>query len=402
MLETAQSLITHVGRKLGYRLESIEKLLQADARHAFAITLDNGKQFKAYRVQHNNKRGPYKGGIRFHPEVNLDEVQALATLMSLKTAAVGLPLGGGKGGISVDPHQLTDQELEELSRKYSAHLTPHIGPDKDVPAPDVNTNGRIMDWMADEYRRQTGDTSGASFTGKTIPAGGSEGRDAATGYGGMVVLRELLKHLGHDGSRLTMAIQGFGNAGSVFAVSAAREQPNWQLVAASDSGAGLYNPAGLPAKQLADYKTGRQRFNDYTDSATRIITNQELLSLKIDILVLAALGDAVTTANMHGIKAKYIVELANGPIDEAAHTYLTGRGVIILPDIVANAGGVVVSYLEWLQNRRGEHWDLDTVNAKMKEYLTTATDDIYKVSVKAGVSLKEAAFMVALERLSEE
>lgn len=401
MLESAQSLITHVGQKLGLDQATIKQLLEADAEHSFSIALNSGKSFQAYRVQHNNKRGPYKGGVRFHPEVNLEEVRALATLMSLKTAAIGLPLGGGKGGVSVDPRQLSPDELEELSRKYSAHLAPHIGPDQDIPAPDVNTNPQIMDWMVDAYQQQTGDTSRASFTGKTMDGGGSEGRDAATGYGGLIALRQLLQHLGKENDALTVAVQGFGNVCSFFSVMAQRQQPNWKLVAASDSGAGLHALEGLDAGRLETYKADRGRFADYQETGTAVISSDELLALDVDILVLAALGDAVTAKNMKSIKAPYIVELANAPIDEKAYQYLSDQGVIILPDIIANAGGVVVSYLEWLQNRAGEHWSLDKVNTKLGSYMTAAVDDVYQVSVENKVSLKEAAFMIALQRLTE-
>lgn len=401
MLETAHSLIRRAGQRLNLNPEAIDELLQADAEHTFELTLKNGKTFSAYRVQHNNRRGPYKGGIRFHPEVNLDEVKALATLMSLKTAAVGLPLGGGKGGISVDPRQLSNKEMEELSRLYSARLAPHIGPDKDIPAPDVNTNPQIIDWMVDEFEKQTGDTSKASFTGKTLQSGGSEGRDAATGRGGLIALRQLLKQLGRVDDSLTMAVQGFGNVGSFFATLAAETQPNWKLIAASDSGAGLYDQAGLSAHKLDTYKAGRKRFNDYQDASTAIISNEKLLSLDVDILVLAALGDTITEHNMKDIQARYIIELANAPINEAAYNYLTNKGTIILPDIIANAGGVIVSYLEWLQNKQHEHWDLETVNDKLEAYMTAAVDNIYKVSKEENISLKEAAFMIALQRLTE-
>ncbi len=402
MLETAQSLIRRVGQRLDLSNDTIETLLKADAEHSFDVKLKNGKSYKAYRVQHNNKRGPYKGGIRFHPEVNLDEVTALATLMSMKTAAVGLPLGGGKGGISVDPRQLSETELEELSRAYSAHLAPHIGPDKDIPAPDVNTNPQIIDWMVDEFQKQTGDTNRASFTGKTLAGGGSEGRDAATGRGGLIALRQLLKHLGKADDQLSVAVQGFGNVGSFFATLAEQTQPNWKLVATSDSGAALYDAAGLSARKLDKYKAGRQRFADYTAPGTDIITNEELIGLNVDILVLAALGDAVTADNMEQVKARYIIELANAPVNEAAYNHLTERGAVILPDIIANAGGVIVSYLEWQQNMQDQHWDLKTVNDKLETYMTDAVDDVYKVSEQDDISLKEAAFVIAIRRLTDQ
>lgn len=373
--------------------------MKADAAHVFDINLSNGKSFKAYRVQHNNRHGPYKGGVRFHPGVHLEEVQALATLMSFKTAAIGLPLGGGKGGVAVDPHELTDAELEELSRKYSAHLAPHIGPTKDVPAPDVNTDGRIIDWMVDEYEKLTGDTSKASFTGKTLANGGSRGRDAATGYGGLVALHELLHRLGKADEELTIAIQGYGNVGSFFCLKAEELHPHWKILAVGEADATLYNPDGLSAKELMAHKASGKMFRDFPTNGTKIISTQELLSADVDVLVLAALGDVITKENMRDVRAQYILELANGPVDERAYHYLSHYGVVILPDIIANAGGVIVSYLEWLQNAEGEHWDLEKVNDTMKEYMVAAVENTYNFSVKKNVPLKEAALMLALERL---
>lgn len=403
MLRTAQSLIIRASQRLGLDQETIDLILKPDAAHEFDITLENGKSFPAYRVQHNNQRGPYKGGLRFHPEVHLEEVQALATLMSLKTAAVGLPLGGGKGGVAVDPHQLTDAELEELSRKYAAYMAPHIGPDKDVPAPDVNTNGRIIDWMVEEYEKYSGDTDKASFTGKTLGKGGSQGRDAATGHGGMFALHELLSRLDKADEELTIAVQGFGNVGSFFCLGAQEAHPHWKIIAVGEAEGALYNPDGLSAKRLADHKASGKTFVDYDDGSTKLITNEELLAADVDVLVLAAMGDAVTARkNVETIKAKYILELANGPVDERAYDYLCAHGHVILPDIIANAGGVIVSYLEWVQNRQDEHWSLEDVNTKLEAYMVTAIEDTYNFSLKEKVPLKEAALMLALERLIEK
>lgn len=399
MLQTAQSLITRASQRLGLDQETIDAILKANEAHVFDITLSTGKTYKAYRVQHNNKHGPYKGGIRFHPEVHLEEVQALATLMSFKTAAVGLPLGGGKGGVAVDPHELTDAELEELSRKYSAHLAPHIGPTKDVPAPDVNTDGRIIDWMVDEYEKLTGDTTKASFTGKTLANGGSKGRDAATGYGGLIALHELLSRLGKADEELTIAIQGYGNVGSFFCLKAEELHPHWKILAVGEADATFYNPDGLSAKKLTAHKAAGKKFKDFPTNGSKLITPEELLSADVDVLVLAALGDVITKENMRDIRAKYILELANGPVDERAYHYLSHYGTVILPDIIANAGGVIVSYLEWLQNAEGQHWSLDKVNTMMKEYMVTAIENTYNFSVKNNVPLKEAALMLALERL---
>lgn len=401
MLATAHGLISRAGKKLGLDDDTINELIKIDKEHLFEIRLRSGKTFSAYRVQHSNKLGPYKGGIRFHPEVNLDEVRALATLMSFKTAAVGLPLGGAKGGISVNPKDLDKAELEELSRKYARELQPHIGPGKDVPAPDVNTNPEIIDWMVDEYEKLTGDTTKASFTGKSVGKGGSLGRYAATGRGGVLAFAQLLKHMGEADKELTYAVQGFGNVGSFFGVLAQKQQPKWKLVAASDSQAAVYLPTGLNAAELDSYKQSHGRFSDFKKKSVRVIANDELLALDVDVLVLAALGNAVNFGNMANIKAKYIVELANGPTCEVAFDYLTKKGAVILPDIVANAGGVIVSYLEWIQNKAGEHWPQVKVNNQLKRYMVKAVDALYKTAEEQNVSLKEAAFINAIKNLTK-
>ena len=398
MLKTAKALITSSGKQLGLSSATIEQLLEINKEHQFEITLPDGKRFPAYRVQHNNKRGPYKGGIRFHPEVDFDEVRALAILMTMKTAALGLPLGGAKGGVVVNPRELNDAALEQISREYVRYLKDHIGPHQDIPAPDVNTNPAIIDWMVDEYSILTGDTTRASFTGKSVERGGSLGRDAATGRGGVFALNDLLKDQGINDKPLTYALQGFGNVGSFFALVAKADHPNWQLVAASDSATAVYNPKGLDAKTLADFKNGGGRFVDF-DQKEQQISNDDLIGLDVDVLVLAALGDAVTERNADRVRAKYIIELANGPVNDAAFTTLNKRGVIILPDIIANAGGVVVSYLEWVQNIKNERWSEARVNSELKRYMARAMHDILQLSKSKQTSLTEAAFMLAIKHL---
>jgi glutamate dehydrogenase/leucine dehydrogenase len=397
MLKTAHEHIQKTGEKLGLKAEQIAKLLEVEAAHEFEIALENGKKFKAFRMQHSSARGPYKGGIRFHPEVNRDEVQALATLMSFKTAAVNLPLGGGKGGVVVDPKDLTEAELEELARKYVQHLEKHIGPHKDVPAPDVNTNPKIIDWMVQEYAALTGDRTNATFTGKSIAHGGSEGRDAATGRGGVIVLRTLRELEQLAGKPLTYAVQGYGNVGSFFGEVAEQEHPSWKLVAATDSRGGVYDETGFSAHELSEWKAEEKPLKEFKQG--RVITNDELLALDVDVLILAALGGAVHEQNQESVKARYIVELANGPVDSSAEDALQQRGVVVVPDILANAGGVTVSYLEWLQNLAEEHWDLATVNTKLEGYLVPATKDIFERAKTDGTNLKEAAFAVATERI---
>lgn len=397
MLETAQATIRRVAQRMGLDEQEIAELLKPNKKHVFEVEV-GGKKLPAYRVQHNNNQGPYKGGIRFHPEVNLDEVQALATLMSFKTAAVGLPLGGGKGGIAVNPKDLDDQELEEISRQFVRALSQHIGPDKDVPAPDVNTDGRIIDWMVDEYEKLTGDTTRASFTGKSLAKGGSEGREAATGRGGVIVLRELLKKLGRQDDDISYAVQGFGNVGSFFATVAENEHENWKLVAATDSSGGVYDKSGFEVNEMDSYKKSRKQLANYSSGSK--ITNEELIATECDVLVLAALGDVVTRQNANQVKAKIILELANGPVSEEAYQILTEKGVLVVPDILANAGGVTVSYLEWLQNKQGEHWSEEEVNNRLNDYMVRATDKIWETAEREGVSLKDAAFEVAIRRIT--
>ena len=396
MLDSAHKLIKQVAARLGLSKEEIDYLLKIDNEHIFDISLSSGKKFQAFRIQHNNNLGPYKGGIRFHPQVNINEVRALATLMTLKTAAIGLPLGGAKGGVAVNPKDLSSDQLEELSRKYAVYLSAHIGSDKDIPAPDVNTDATVMDWMLDEYIKQTGDSSKGTFTGKSVSNGGSLGREAATGRGGLVVLVQILKLLAEQGNQFTYAIEGFGNVGKHFALTTQVQEPKWRLLAATDSRGGILNPLGLNAKKLAKHKSRGGRLNTLDGQA---ITNTQLLSIKVDILVLAALENSITEQNMKQVKAKYILELANGPLSEKAHNYLTKKGIVIIPDILANAGGVIVSYLEWLQNKTRENWSETEVNKRLRSYLTNATNEIYRYSQTSGVNLKEASLGLAIERI---
>lgn len=397
MLHTTHQSIREAGKSLGLDEETITALIKLDQAHHFEIELDSGKKYQAYRAQHKNIRGPYKGGIRFHPKVDKDEVQALATLMSLKTAAVGLPLGGGKGGIAVDPKDLDHKELEELSRKYVRGLHEHIGPDRDVPAPDVNTNAQIIDWMVDEYEQLTGDKTKASFTGKSLGKGGSEGRAAATGRGGVIALQEFLELEGRAAEQLTIAVQGFGNVGAFFAEVGASDHPNWKVVAVSDSRATVTDPHGLNVADLVSYKEEGKSFADYEQG--KVDASDAIFSVDADVLVLAALDNAVTEQNMQDIGATILLELANGPIDEAAEKYLLKDKKHIIPDVVANAGGVIVSYLEWVQNRASEQWDEEKVNQELEEYMKPAVKAMWEYASEKNISLKQAALQLAIQRL---
>jgi glutamate dehydrogenase/leucine dehydrogenase len=398
-LQDVQDTIRRVAKAAKLDTAAVEELIEPNHRHEFELSVGN-KLFKGYRVQHDNRRGPYKGGLRFHPEVDVDEVSTLATLMTFKTAAVGLPLGGGKGGVSVNPKDLSEDELEKLAREFSKALQPHIGPDTDVPAPDVNTNPKIIDWMVDEYESITGDSNKASFTGKSLGKGGSEGREAATGRGGVIVLREILKHMGWKDYPLTMAVQGFGNVGSFFATVAADEHNDWSLITATDSSGGPTDVAGLDAHAVDKFKKAGNKLADYEADDT--VDADAVFAEDVDVLVLGALGDAVTSSNMRDVKAKIILELANGPVSDEARSYLKDQDVIVIPDILANAGGVVVSYLEWQQNLRGEHWDEAKVNKELERYLVDATKAIWDEYQKDHSSLSDAAIAVALKRLLQE
>lgn len=396
MLETTHQLIRRVAKKINLPESEVEKLLKPDVVHEFNLTA-NGKTYKAFRAQHSNKLGPYKGGLRFHPKVTREEALALATLMSFKTAAVGLPLGGGKGGIAIDPKTISEADLEEISREYVRHMQPHIGPSKDIPAPDVNTNAQVIDWMVDEYQDLTGDTNQASFTGKSIKNGGSQGREAATGRGGVIALSEYLKSE-NNGTPQRIALQGFGNVGAFFATVARDDHPEWKIVAASDSSATITDVNGLDVLDLVTFRTQNNRFIDYKKAT--VSAAGEIFAADTDVLVLAALDNAVTIENADSIKANILLELANGPIDQAAEGYLSERQKIIIPDIVANAGGVIVSYLEWQQNLKGEHWSEERVNAELEKYMKKAMKTVQSLSKQKNLILKEAAIAHALQKLA--
>lgn len=398
MLDSAQTSIRKAAQDLGYDDQTIDAFLKPEHEHTFVVTA-GGKEYPAYRVQHSNKLGPYKGGIRFHPGVTLDEVRALATLMSIKTAAVGLPLGGGKGGVVVDPKQLTEEELEQVARDYARQLAPYIGSGKDIPAPDVNTNSRVMDWMTDEFEKVRGKKDPGSFTGKSIPHGGSLGRTAATGYGAVVVLAEYLKKQELDKKPLTVGLQGFGNAGYYFARTLRELCPLLKLVAVANSKNTWVNQAGIDAAKAS--VSGRDPRPEELDDLhhAAVLPSSDIIRQNVDILALAALEDAVTDANAGLVKAGIVVELANGPITETAARLLFEKGVAVLPDVVANAGGVIVSYLEWQQNLQRRHWPESEVLSKMSAMLVAATEAMQARAKERGISYKQAAFELALKRL---
>jgi len=347
------------------------------------------KTYQAFRIQHNDARGPFKGGIRFHANVSEDEVRALATLMSLKCAVAGIPYGGGKGGVIVDPSKLSKAELKTLSQEYAKLITPYIGPWKDVPAPDVNTDGQIMSWMLETYEKKVGYQAPATFTGKPLELGGSLGRTEATGQGGAYVLSEYIKNKKLESKNVTIAVQGFGNVGYYFAKIAT--ELGYKIAAVSDSQGGIYDPKGLnPEKVLKDKEEGKLKRN---------ITNEELLELPVDILVPAALENSISEANMKKIKAKAIIEMANGPTTGEADEYLFKKGIDVIPDILANSGGVTVSYYEWVQNLSGYYWTLARVNEELKRTITQAFIDIDKMKKAKKFSYRRAANYLAVSRI---
>ena len=394
MLESARKIITKSAKNLGLSGKQIDDLISPDKTHNVKLNI-NGKEHDAFRIQHDNSLGPYKGGVRFHHQVDSDEVQALATLMSMKTAAVGIPMGGGKGGVVINPRDFDQTHLEEVAREYVRQLRKHIGPETDVPAPDVNTNAEIIDHMVDEYSKLTGDETVASFTGKSLDNGGSLGREAATGRGGMYVLGEVLKANKVKSRDVTVAVQGFGNVGFYFAKLASQEL-GVKIVAASNSRKTILKFDGF---DLGSVEYSRDSVGLIEDQADHKTDRDAVLNEEVDVLVCAALSDAVTLENHKKVNAKYVLELANGPVDYEAYEKLEKMNVKVIPDIVANAGGVIVSYYEWTQNIEDEKWSEDEVNRKLEEVLVGATKEMILRSKKRKIPYKQAAFEIAIERL---
>ena len=364
------------------------------------IRMDDGsrKSFLAWRCRYDDTRGPTKGGIRFHPDSSIEEVETLAFWMTFKCAVMNLPYGGGKGAIRVDPHQLSRTELERLSRAYVQAFANIIGPDRDIPAPDVYTNAMIMGWMADEYNQITGSVTPAVITGKPIALGGSLGRNDATARGGFYLVRHLASELGLDKDH-TVAIQGFGNAGQFFARLSAADGNS--VVAVSDSAGAIYRPGGLDVEKLIAGKNAGRRVADLaSELGAHVISADDLLAVEADLLVPAALEDMITKDNAASIKAKVILELANGPVTPDADKILNDKGVTVLPDILANAGGVTVSYFEWVQNRQGYYWDLEEIHARLLKIVEREGRAVWTIAKDRNVSARSAAYIHALGRLA--
>ncbi|MBT4516424.1 MAG: Glu/Leu/Phe/Val dehydrogenase [Candidatus Komeilibacteria bacterium] len=393
-LEKAAKLIK-LDKDVLARLSSPEKVVMA----SLPIRMDDGSLqiFQAYRVQYNSARGPYKGGIRFHPQVDLDEVKALAFWMAIKAAVVGIPMGGGKGGVIVDPKSLSETELEKLSRAWIRAFREVIGPEKDIPAPDVYTTPQIMAWMADEFSKLEGKPSLGVVTGKPLEYGGSLGRNSATAMGGFYVLGQAIDKFGLKTNKLKVAIQGFGNAGSIMAKL--MYDAGYKVVALADSKGIIYNTRGFNIDKVVEHKATKKSLKTF--KGAKKISLEEFFALEVDVLVPAALENQITKDNADDVKAKFVVELANGPTTPEADEIMYKNKVIVIPDVLANAGGVTVSYFEWLQNLSNNYWTEEEVDKELKERMIPSFEAIWAMAEDKKTDLRTASFMVALDRIAQ-
>ena len=410
-LHEAQAIMSEIYERLNVSEDIRSRLHQPRRIHqaGLPVRMDNGslKVFPAWRVQYDDTRGPGKGGIRFHPDVCEDEVATLSFWMTLKCAVVDLPFGGAKGGVQVDPKTLSRLELERLSRSYIRAFYDVIGPDRDIPAPDVNTNEKVMGWMADEYAEIARRQLPAIITGKPLGMGGSAGRIAATGRGALNVLDAWVERRDKKPEELTVAVQGFGNAGYNFARLA--KEAGYKIVAISDSQGGIYLKEGLEPMPIWEHKNETRKLSGmvYCDDtvcnvdSVETISTDELLGLEVDVLVLAALENAITDKNAKKVKAKVILEIANGPVTPAADALLQERGIVVIPDVLANAGGVIVSYLEWVQNRTGDYLSEEVINERLAARIENAAKNCFQCAHREDVSLRVSAYMQGMERLAK-
>jgi glutamate dehydrogenase/leucine dehydrogenase len=401
--ESAKKQLAEAARIANLDKNKIEQLMHPDryTEISIPVKMDSGEQkiFTGFRSQHNNSRGPYKGGIRYHQDVNLDEVRALSFWMSFKNAVVNVPFGGGKGGIIINPKELSEAELERLSRGYMAKLYRIFGPEFDVPAPDVHTNGQIMTWMADEYKKLTNDPHYlAVITGKPVENGGSEGRTEATGFGGAAILREAISSELADTSSGTIAIQGFGNVATYFAEAA--NKLGMKVVAVSDSKGGIHNALGLDIAAVEKHKAETGSVKDFANGEN--ITNEALLELDVSVLVPAALENVLTEANASNIKARLIIEMANGPTTPEADAIFAEKNIVVIPDILANSGGVATSYFEWYQNMHNEKWSKAQVLEKLDSQMVQAWKDVLAKKHEHDTTFRNAAYILAANRIIEK
>jgi len=401
--EVAKKQIDIVAKELGLdpNIREYLKRVERALIVSIPIMMDNGtlKIFEGYRVHHSTVRGPGKGGIRFAPSVNLDEVKALAIWMTWKSSLLNLPLGGAKGGVQVDPRELSKIELERLTRRYTAEIINIIGPDIDIPAPDVNTNAQIMAWIMDVYSMQKGRTIPGVVTGKPIEIGGSVGREPATGMGLYYVLEAMCEKLNIDLKSQTIIIQGFGNVGGT--IGKLLYDYGCKIIAVSDISGGIYYSDGLDIDKLLAWTQEGNYLQDFKDSNYKLITNEDLIVSKCDVLIPAALENQITEANAGEIKSKIILEGANGPTTTEADKILHNKGIHVIPDILANAGGVCVSYFEYIQDIHSYFWKLERINKELKRILVEAFEEVYKVSKERNISLRTAAYVLAVSRIAK-
>ncbi len=400
--EAANHYISKASRimSLGPRVERLLLSLEAEHHVTIPIERDNGELavFSGYRFQHNSARGPTKGGLRFHPTVDADDVRALATLMTWKTAVVNVPFGGAKGGIACDPSQLSQGELERVTRKFVERIIQEIGPQRDIPAPDVNTNSQVMAWIMDQYSRVHG-FAPAVVTGKPVELHGSEGREAATGYGVICVAENFLHDVGKSLEGAKVAIQGFGNVGMFAAIFA--HQRGAKIVAVSDVSGAIANPNGFDIPALVEFSRSRRPLSDYQSEGVSRINSEDLLTAEVEVLIPAALGGVLTRDLAREVRAKVIVEAANAPTFPEADEVFEQRGITVLPDILANAGGVTVSYFEWAQNLQCLRWTEEEVNARLRQTMTAAYTTIRDLVRSRKLGWRTAAYIVALGRVAK-
>jgi glutamate dehydrogenase/leucine dehydrogenase len=379
------------------RLKTPRNIIQED------IKISSGKIFSAYRVQFNNARGPYKGGIRFHPDADIDEVKALAALMSIKCAVVDIPLGGGKGGVQCNPKDLSKKEIEEIARGWINVMEPYIGPSKDIPAPDVYTNPQIMGYMMDEYESIKKESVPGIITGKPLEIGGSLGRGTATAQGGVYILLDYVKTLALNPKDCTVAVQGFGNAG--FYASKILHSHGFKIIAVSDSKGGIYSENGLDPNLIYEnklkYGSINASYNEekYLFKDAKLISNEELLELKCKFLIPSALDGVITKDNAKKIQAESVLELANGPVTSEADEILNNRNIVVIPDVLANAGGVIVSYFELVQNIQNFYWEEEEIQIKLKKLILKAFSEVISSANKYNISLRKSAYLVAVKRI---
>jgi glutamate dehydrogenase (NAD(P)+) len=384
--------------KLDPGLRKILREVQREFTCHFPVQMDDKtvRNFTGFRIQHNINRGPAKGGLRFHPDVSLDEVKALAMWMTWKCAVVNIPYGGAKGGVIVDPYSLSANELEHLTRRFATEISILVGPDRDIPAPDVGTNAQVMAWFMDTLSMHRGYSVTASVTGKPVEVGGSLGRAEATGRGVMICTVAALETMGLKPFNQRVVVQGFGNVGSVSAKLL--EEAGCQIVAVSEDYGGIYNPLGLSVKRLFDYRAREGTLKGFPGA--ELIPNDELLKLDCDVLVPAALENQITSQNGHDIKAKLIVEGANGPTTPEADEILRKRGIIVVPDILANAGGVTVSYFEWVQDLQSFFWSEHEINARLESIMTRSFKEVLAIRAEKKVDMRMAAYLLAVNRVA--